>query len=244
MGNLDPDRVRFTGPLEPFAPGLREELARLGYARTSATTLLQLAAHLSRWLGASGVGLGGLTGPVIDRFLVERHDDPTHELGAAWGIKEQLRRLLRTSLLADAHEAKMLLGYYVQVAHMLETDRLWNTICEWWPEIEVLIVTGVTNARTEAANTSIKNIKRPSRLQKPRQLQSPHPAAQRRERRENLPSRNVHHEPRRAVNWSSTNHIVPGQERFSVHQQGPMPPRRESARLDGLPEHEGRGNEP
>ena len=72
MGNLDPDRVRFTGPLEPFAPGLREELARLGYARTSAATLLQLAAHLSRWLGASGVGPGGLTGPVIDRFLVER----------------------------------------------------------------------------------------------------------------------------------------------------------------------------
>jgi len=94
---------------------------------------------------------------------VFRHDDPTDELGAAWGIKEQLRRLLKTSSLADAHEAKMLLGHYIQVADMPETDRLWNTICEWWPEIEVLIVTGVTNARTEAANTSIKNIKRTSR---------------------------------------------------------------------------------
>jgi site-specific recombinase XerD len=72
MGNLDPDRVRFTGPLEPFVPGLREELARLGYARTSTATLLQLAAHLSRWLEALGVGPGDLTGTVIDRFVVER----------------------------------------------------------------------------------------------------------------------------------------------------------------------------
>jgi transposase len=62
---------------------------------------------------------------------VFRTDDPTDELGAAWGIKEQVRRLLKTSSLADAHEAKMLLGHYVQVANMPETDRLWNTICQW-----------------------------------------------------------------------------------------------------------------
>ena len=78
MGNLDPDRVRFTGPLEPFVPGLREELARLGYARTSAATLLQLAAHLSRWLDASGLGPADLSGPVIDRFLVERRRTHQH----------------------------------------------------------------------------------------------------------------------------------------------------------------------
>jgi transposase len=92
-----------------------------------------------------------------------RADDPTDELGAAWGIKEQVRILLRTTNLHDAHEAKMLLGYYVLVAHMPETDRLWDTICAWWTEIEVLITTRVTNARTEAANTSIKNIKRTGR---------------------------------------------------------------------------------
>ena len=94
---------------------------------------------------------------------VLRTDDPTDELGAAWGVKEQLRRLLKTATLADAHEAKMLLGYYVLVADMPETDRLWNTICDWWAQIEVLLVTGVTNARTEAANTTIKNIKRTAR---------------------------------------------------------------------------------
>jgi len=69
---LDPDRVRFTGPLESFAPGLRDELARLGYARTSAAVLLQLAAHLSRWLDGSEMGPGDLTGPVVDRFVAER----------------------------------------------------------------------------------------------------------------------------------------------------------------------------
>jgi transposase len=46
---------------------------------------------------------------------------------------------------------------------MPETDRLAATITAWWPAVEVLIVTGVTNARTEAANTGIKNIKRTGR---------------------------------------------------------------------------------
>ncbi len=94
---------------------------------------------------------------------VLRTDDPTDELGAAWGIKEQVRRLLRTGSLADAHEEKMRLGAYVMAANMPETDKLYDTICTWWSAIEVLIVTGVTNARTEAANTAIKNIKRTGR---------------------------------------------------------------------------------
>jgi transposase len=89
--------------------------------------------------------------------------DPTDELGAAWGIKEQLRRLLKISSPADAREATMLLGHHVMVANRPETDRLWKTICAWRAEIEVLIATGVTCARTEAANTSIKNIKRTGR---------------------------------------------------------------------------------
>ena len=92
-----------------------------------------------------------------------RRDDPTDELGAAWGIKEQLRQLLTTASLDGAHTEKMRLGVLVTAADMPETDRLWNTVCAWWPEIEVPIVTGVTNARTEAANTSIKHIKRTGR---------------------------------------------------------------------------------
>lgn len=92
-----------------------------------------------------------------------RADDPTDEIGAAWGVKEQLRRLLASGSLAEAEERKMLLGLYVLSADMPETDRLWATINTWWDAIEVLIVTGVTNARTEAANTGIKQIKRTGR---------------------------------------------------------------------------------
>jgi transposase len=92
-----------------------------------------------------------------------RADDPTDEIGAAWGIKEQLRRLLSSGSLAEAEEQKMRLGAFVLAADMPETDRLWATIDAWWEAIEVLIVTGVTNARTEAANTGIKQIKRTGR---------------------------------------------------------------------------------
>jgi len=92
-----------------------------------------------------------------------RADDPTDEIGAAWGIKEQLRRLLASGSLAEAEEQKMRLGAFVLAADMPESNRLWNTITEWWPAIEVLLVTGVTNARTEAANTTIKQIKRTGR---------------------------------------------------------------------------------
>jgi transposase len=70
-----------------------------------------------------------------------------------------LRRLLTSGSLAEAPEHKMLLGAYVLAADMPESNRLWATIDAWWEAIEVLIVTGVTNARTEAANTSIKHIK-------------------------------------------------------------------------------------
>lgn len=71
----DPSRVRFTGPLAPFAAGLAAELAVLGYTSTSATIQLQLAAHLSRWLHAHDLAPGELTGSVLTEFLVERRRD-------------------------------------------------------------------------------------------------------------------------------------------------------------------------
>jgi len=90
-------------------------------------------------------------------------DDPTDELSAAWGIKEQLRRLLTVDTVEQARTEKMILGCYVLAADIEETWRLWATIEAWWPAIEVLIAHRVTNARTEAANTGIKHIKRTGR---------------------------------------------------------------------------------
>lgn len=74
----DPSRVRFTGPLSDCAAALVEELARLGYTTTSATNVMQLAAHLSRWLGSEGIDLGEVSGGVIDRFLAVRRATYAH----------------------------------------------------------------------------------------------------------------------------------------------------------------------
>jgi transposase len=40
-------------------------------------------------------------------------DDATAELSAAWGVKEQLRRLLNSATVKAARTEKMILGCYV-----------------------------------------------------------------------------------------------------------------------------------
>jgi transposase len=90
-------------------------------------------------------------------------DDPTGTLQAVWKVKEQLRALLRTGSLQDAEAAKNELEELVKAAGRPETNRLYRTVCRWWKEIEVLIITGATTGKVEANNTSIKNIKRTAR---------------------------------------------------------------------------------
>ena len=96
---------------------------------------------------------------------VLREDDPTDEIGAAWGIKELLRQLLaahgptRYSRSGTAHLRTRFLTACVD-ADMPETTRLAGTIEKWWPEIEAFLRLGVTNARTEGHNRVIKQIKR------------------------------------------------------------------------------------
>jgi transposase len=55
------------------------------------------------------------------------------------------------------------LDQYVAWAQIPEPDRLKKTIDGWWPEIETFILTRTTNAKTEAGNVTIKNIKRTGR---------------------------------------------------------------------------------
>jgi integrase/recombinase XerD len=90
----DPTHVRFSGPLSRFAAGLAEELARLGYTATSAVGVLQLAAHLSRWLDSEDMGLGDVSGPVIERFLAARRAAYTshYSLQALDPVLDYLRR--------------------------------------------------------------------------------------------------------------------------------------------------------
>jgi integrase/recombinase XerD len=61
-----------TGPLAPYASWLAGELARLGFTEGSAKGQLGLAAHLSRWLAAAGVGTEALTGPMVEEYLAAR----------------------------------------------------------------------------------------------------------------------------------------------------------------------------
>jgi site-specific recombinase XerD len=90
----DPTHVRFTGPLSRFAAGLAEELARLGYTATSAVGVLQLAAHLSRWLDTEDLGPGDVSGPVIERFLAARRAAYTshYSMQALDPVLDYLRR--------------------------------------------------------------------------------------------------------------------------------------------------------
>ena len=97
----------------------------------------------------------------LDKVL--RVDDPTEEIGAAWGIKEALRLMLMSPTLVVASDRRRMFDLYVLGARLPEADRLKKTIDSWWPEIETFIDTRATNARTEAANVTIKNIKRTGR---------------------------------------------------------------------------------
>ncbi len=65
-------QVRVRGPLEAFAPGFAEELRGLGYTPVAAVFQLQLMAHASRWLDATGLGPDALTSDVVERFVAER----------------------------------------------------------------------------------------------------------------------------------------------------------------------------
>lgn len=78
-----------------------------------------------------------------------RHRVRHREATGSWLVKEQLRALLATGFLADAAAAKNQLQALVVKAAQPETNRLWRTVCRWWKEIEVLIVTGATTTKVE-----------------------------------------------------------------------------------------------
>ena len=68
----DPSRVRVAGPLEPYARGFCAELARQGYARSSAVEQLKLVAHLSRWMSGESLSAGELTPERVEQFVAAR----------------------------------------------------------------------------------------------------------------------------------------------------------------------------
>jgi transposase len=87
-------------------------------------------------------------------------DDPTGEVGAAWGCKELLRQLLLEHEPTRIRTALWRFYDACALANMRETTRLALTIETWWPAILVALTERVTNARTEGFNRVIKQVKR------------------------------------------------------------------------------------
>jgi integrase/recombinase XerD len=71
----DPLRVVVTGPLSAYAAGFCAELERQGYAPQPASELVQLMAHVSRWLDGQGLMPEELTEEVAGRFLADRRGE-------------------------------------------------------------------------------------------------------------------------------------------------------------------------
>lgn len=69
---VDRTAVHFSGPLAVHSKALRGALLARGYAPLSATNLLRVAAHLSRWLEARAMCLEQLTREQVDKFLAAR----------------------------------------------------------------------------------------------------------------------------------------------------------------------------
>lgn len=65
-------RIVVSGPLAPFAEGLRGALAGQGYALDTVGDHVHLLADLSSWLGGQGLTAAELTGQKADEFLRDR----------------------------------------------------------------------------------------------------------------------------------------------------------------------------
>src|SRR6266853_5155058 len=65
-------RVRWSGPLEPFAAGFDAELARLGYTPAGTRRKLEAAAHLSHWLSERGMTADDIGDETIAEFTAAR----------------------------------------------------------------------------------------------------------------------------------------------------------------------------
>ena len=90
--------------------------------------------------------------------------EPSGQVLTAWIGKEELRALFALAG-TDATRDKIatrLYRFYDWCAHsdLPELHTLATTVETWWPGIEAFLATGITNARTEGINRTIKQVKR------------------------------------------------------------------------------------
>lgn len=105
------------GPLEPYIVGFAEDLLRQGYTRTSAEQHVCFLAHLDRWMSVEGIGLGQLSGLVIERYLEIRRAAGYAEYRSMKALRPLLGYLGPLGVLPVEGEPRRgpveeLLGYY------------------------------------------------------------------------------------------------------------------------------------
>src|SRR3990172_11151929 len=71
---VDPSRIQITGPLKSYVEHVWSELLAQGYTALSSRLLLNLMAHLSRWLEGIGLQARELTNKGIEDFLEKRRE--------------------------------------------------------------------------------------------------------------------------------------------------------------------------
>jgi site-specific recombinase XerD len=103
--------------LEPHVAGFAEVLLVRGYSRPSAAQHVCFIAHLDRWMAAEGVGLDGLSGPVIERYLAARRVAGYREYRSVKALRPLLDYLAPLRVLPVAPEVppgpvEELLGRY------------------------------------------------------------------------------------------------------------------------------------
>ena len=116
--------VRVTGPLAPFAEGLRRFLLGEGYTPLSAANVLRLTAHLSRWMTTQRVP-AALTPTRIEQFLHHRRHSGYTRFRATRSLRPILSHLASVGAIAwrpdaDRGPAGPLLQRYIDY---LTTER-------------------------------------------------------------------------------------------------------------------------
>ncbi len=70
----DPSRVRVTGPLAPYSAGFSEQLLAAGYTPWSATRVVQVMGHASRWLADRHLSAEDLTAQGVGEIARSRRE--------------------------------------------------------------------------------------------------------------------------------------------------------------------------
>ena len=111
-------RVRFVGPLEPYAQGFADELLQQGYSPAGMKNHLFFVSHLSRWLAGQGREVSALACPeVVEGFLDERGRLGYFNYRTGKALAPLLAHLRGLGVLAEAPEpdstpAQVLLARY------------------------------------------------------------------------------------------------------------------------------------